>query len=945
MVQNLRTVLLATVILSTIELAVHAQPMLVTEIPRRSTNLVTAGNFVYFTSSDSLLRTDGTAAGTVFLRRGFTSALTELTEFNGMLFFISGNQLWRSDGTTVGTIQLTTKSELDILSGIGTTLFFQGRDAATGLELYKTNGTSAGTALVRDINPGAGDGYLGNSAVVGTSFFFRANNGVNGHEPWKTDGTSAGTVMIEDINPGAGNGFGQGNVYSYNNLYYFAGNTTANGQEPWVSDGSGAGSFMLKDIAPGAEDPAWVRWGIGHDGAVYFITEPDPSGPNDEATAVLWKTTGTTVSTVSLSLLMLDYWGYESAGVLYDHFRIYNDKVYFFAQNSYRGSHQLWVSDGTPSGTHDVYDLDTEAGSGSSLVFFEVVNGYMLFYGFYDESTTYFYRSDGTTEGTAPWFYFNSAGFLAFPRDLTIVDDLLFYGDHTHEGDGFGGPGQPDEYFHLFQADGVTTKSMLDLYGVSTIGTQSIVDYNGKVIFSTQDDQSSSTDRQKYLWIYDPRPVPNEPPEPCAGAGVIRQEFWTNLPGTQVSAIPTATEADFTQDLTIFEGPAMSVGDNYGSRIRGFVCPPATGPYIFWIAGDDQVELSLSTDDDPANKRRIAYHTGWTGKRQWTKYSTQRSAVITLEANHRYYIEALMKERSGDDHVSVGWQLPDGSLQRPIAGTHLIPFTEEPPPACAGKGTILLETWTGINGTHVSSIPIDTPPDLTGERNIFEAPTNVGSNFGTRARGYVCAPATGNYTFWIASDDHGELWLSTDANPANKKRIASHKGWTSPRQWEKYTTQKSAPISLVAGQQYYIEALYKEDEGGDNMAVGWQLPDGTFERPIPASRLSPFEDAASTMAARTASEEEVYSQINLYPNPVKSGDLELTISGDENMETIDTQIQIITMTGEVVFDETIQGGGSRNLYLMKLKSKLMPGVYLVTLTTNGSRHLKRLLVN
>lgn len=66
-------------------------------------------------------------------------------------------------------------------------------------------------------------------------------------------------------------------------------------------------------------------------------------------------------------------------------------------------------------------------------------------------------------------------------------------------------------------------------------------------------------------------------------------------------------------------------------------------------------------------------------------------------------------------------------------------------------------------------------------------------------------------------------------------------------------SRKKLP-AMRSGQQYYIEALYKEDEGGDNMAVGWQLPDGTMERPIPGNRLWPFEDAASNTAARTAGE-------------------------------------------------------------------------------------------
>jgi hypothetical protein len=309
-----------------------------------------------------------------------------------------------------------------------------------------------------------------------------------------------------------------------------------------------------------------------------------------------------------------------------------------------------------------------------------------------------------------------------------------------------------------------------------------------------------------------------------------------------------------------------------------------------------------------------------------------------------------MKEGTGGDHVSVGWQQPDGTMERPIAGSHLMPFgasDPDPDPVCAGTGTISVETWTGVDGTQVSLIPVNSSPNLTGERDIFEAPTNIGSNFGSRFRGYVCVPTSGNYTFWIASDDHSELWLSTDRDPANRRRIAYHTGWTSPRQWTKYATQQSAPIPLVAGQQYYIEALYKEDEGGDNMAVGWQLPDGTMERPIPGNRLSPFEAAGAMMMAETTSDENatMYSQISVYPNPARSGDTELTISGYEGIkETIETQVEIINITGDVVFSDRILCGGGCGSYLMNINKELVPGVYVVNMNTNGVQSSKRLLV-
>ena len=88
--------------------------------------------------------------------------------------------------------------------------------------------------------------------------------------------------------------------------------------------------------------------------------------------------------------------------------------------------------------------------------------------------------------------------------------------------------------------------------------------------------------------------------------------------------------------------------------------------------------------------------------------------------------------------------------------------------------------------------------------------------------------------------------MSTDDSPANKVQIANVPGWSNSRQWNKYTSQQSSPVRLIAGQRYYIEALQKEGTGGDNLAVGWRLPDNTLERPIPGSYLAPWDGGTPT---------------------------------------------------------------------------------------------------
>jgi len=117
-------------------------------------------------------------------------------------------------------------------------------------------------------------------------------------------------------------------------------------------------------------------------------------------------------------------------------------------------------------------------------------------------------------------------------------------------------------------------------------------------------------------------------------------------------------------------------GDNYGQRIRGYLIPPATGEYTFYIASDDQSRLFLSpdatpVDTDPALANHIAEATGACNVNQWDKFPTQASGAISLTAGSAYYIEVLHKEGTGSDHVSVGWKRPGETAIEVIPSTYL----------------------------------------------------------------------------------------------------------------------------------------------------------------------------------------------------------------------------------------------------------------------------------
>jgi hypothetical protein len=210
------------------------------------------------------------------------------------------------------------------------------------------------------------------------------------------------------------------------------------------------------------------------------------------------------------------------------------------------------------------------------------------------------------------------------------------------------------------------------------------------------------------------------------------------------------------------------------------------------------------------------------------------------------------------------------------------------------KGVILREYWTGIPGGKVADLTrhpnFPSKPDGVSYPELFEGPVNWGDNYGTRLRGYIHPKDSGNYTFWISGDDQCELWLSTDADPAHKTLIAKVPEISGNRQWEVNPAQKSNPVRLTAGQKYYLEALHKEATGEDSVSVGWQLPDGKMERPIPASRLSAPAASAESPARMMDSvvarfREEVLAPAQTLATRGKDGDPAKSLSALQALVT------------------------------------------------------------
>ncbi len=261
-----------------------------------------------------------------------------------------------------------------------------------------------------------------------------------------------------------------------------------------------------------------------------------------------------------------------------------------------------------------------------------------------------------------------------------------------------------------------------------------------------------------------------------------------------------------------------------------------------------------------------------------------------------------------------------------------------------GVGGISRDVWLDIPGYDLNSIPWNTEADISDRMTKFEAPIDVYDHYGTRMSGYICPPQSGNYTFWISSDDGGELWLSTDEHPDNVRLIAEVEGWTYPQVWDKYTGQQSVEIYLEAGRPYYVEAFQKEHEGLDNLAVGWQWPNGTMERPILGAHLSPFtgvrtqattdeptantNDVSAAPTTNSVNGNSGMMNISVFPNPA-TDEINVEVSAFIGQ---DISIQITNSFGQPIHQQSYDGLSQSVLNVDMSSPTVLNGLYNVLVT-------------
>jgi ELWxxDGT repeat protein len=464
---------------------------------------------------------------------------------------------------------------------VGDTIYLAGYTHASGYELWKSDGTPAGTQLFKELNQGPQGSIPRGFTRVGNTTFFAAHQQEpwTGMELWKTDGTPDGTVLVKDINPE--NSSYPGNFLAWNNQLLFTADDGTHGIELWESDGTAAGTTLIKDIAPGTgntEISAFTPMGS----ELFFLADAD----NDAYERRIWKTDGTTGNTRVFASKNFR----SPAGLT-----VLGNLLYFTAVETATGEWKLWKSDGTAAGTVKVTDMSLgtmatpEVVRLGSRIIFTINSGW---------SNAQLWSTNGTAEKTVK---ISDAGFLGYFGAFTAAGEtkpsLYFSGQDGDHG------------VELWKTDGTAagTRLFKDLspgrgdsypYQFKVVG--------GRMYFAAGD----NGDGGNVLWVTKGTPASTKPLKKFAHTISLRDGFGGSLlfgaddgSGSGNEIWQSNGAASSTVPLTDFMGTADSTHFSFsradGDKLR------------FWVnTGSDYHEILHETDGTEAGTKALPFLKG-----------------------------------------------------------------------------------------------------------------------------------------------------------------------------------------------------------------------------------------------------------------------------------------------------------------------------------------------
>jgi ELWxxDGT repeat protein len=440
---------------------------------------------------------------------------SHFTDVNGTVFFYatdvtSGTELWKSDGTAEGTVLVKDSNPgpagskpadlKTFLVNVNGTLFFTAKDELHGTELWRSNGTGAGTVMVKDIYPGLTSSSIAELTDLNGTLLFSADDGANGIELWKSDGTEAGTVLVKDIyTGGSADSSNPSYLTNVNGTLFFAADDGLIGNELWISDGTTAGTVNVTDnLFPGPEG-SYPEELTNINGTLYFRALYDDV---DYYGVELWKSDGTDAGTVMIANINT----FEAVFDGSSHptqITLSGGNIYFIAADDVdEGDFELWVTDGVPitdppcsvfpfppcwdpyadpptSGTHRVKNIGGTSGAAIDNMIDQ--NGTLLFTANGGSSTglELWKSTDGTLLGTDIVKDIFPGPTSSSPSDFEVLNGTLFFAAN----DGTNGK-------ELWSSDGTTlgTNLFKDINsGSGDSSPASLTNVSGLLYFAADD--------------------------------------------------------------------------------------------------------------------------------------------------------------------------------------------------------------------------------------------------------------------------------------------------------------------------------------------------------------------------------------------------------------------------------------------------------------------------
>jgi trimeric autotransporter adhesin len=383
------------------------------------TNPTNLNGTLFFNIGSQLWKSNGTVGGTSLLTTASVN-IEELEVSNGFLYYNIGAELWKTDGSSAPTLVKNTGGSVSTLKNVNNTLYFTGDDGTTGLELWKSDGTTTGTVLVKDINPGTAHGYPDLDGFVippaNNIFYFSAVTTANGQELWRTDGTSAGTYMVKDIYAGTNSSFNYYTTYllgATNTGVLFFANDGTTGMQLWQSDGTLVNTVLLKSLAPNIPSSfnySYIIPKIGLLDNTNLIVAPK----DDSNSSALWKTDGTNANTSKIKdIYISDFTPLD--------FTKYNNKLFFNAiQSGFSFVTELWETDGTTAGTIRFLDAYPSAGIAE-------VNSFYVF-----NNLMFFFNNTGVSYNNAVWRTNDASGGTFKLANYTTAPAFVEYNNNLY---------------------------------------------------------------------------------------------------------------------------------------------------------------------------------------------------------------------------------------------------------------------------------------------------------------------------------------------------------------------------------------------------------------------------------------------------------------------------------------------------------------------------------